>query len=169
MRAKIALRPLRLCGSIIFLLLLLVALPAAAQDAMADGIVTADEVNAVSQRLYCPVCPNERLDTCQTQACASWREDIRQQLISGMSEDQIVSEFVRRYGERAAGTPIDPTLRALSLYTPYIITIGLLGVGAITFLRWRRRATVPAKATASAIPTEQDAGYRSMLERDLDE
>jgi cytochrome c-type biogenesis protein CcmH/NrfF len=159
-------RTWRLGGLI--LLLFLFALPVFAQEAMDDGVVTADEVNAVSQRLYCPVCPNERLDACQTQACASWRDDIRRQLEEGLTEEQIVADFVARYGERAAGTPLDPTLRGLSLYTPYVAAALALVLGIITFLRWRRRPA-SAPAGSSTTTTAQDDSYRSILEQDLKE
>jgi cytochrome c-type biogenesis protein CcmH/NrfF len=159
-------RTWRLGGLILFLVLF--ALPVFAQEAMDDGEVTADEVNAVAQRLYCPVCPNERLDACQTQACASWREDIRRQLEEGQSEEQIVADFVARYGERAAGTPLDPTLRGLSLYTPYVIAVLALVLAVITFMRWRRRSTTAPAAPNSAAKAEDDP-YRSMLEQDLKE
>ena len=155
-------------GGLILILFLCFALPALAQEAMDDGVVTADEVNRVSQRLYCPVCPNERLDACQTQACASWRDDIRRQLEEGLSEEQIVADFVARYGERAAGTPLDPTLRALSLYTPYVVAALALVVGVVTFLRWRRRPSA-ATAGSSTATTAPDDPYRSILERDLKE
>jgi cytochrome c-type biogenesis protein CcmH/NrfF len=161
---------LRLCSSILFFLFLV--FPAFAQDALDDGVVTADEVNIVAQRLYCPVCPNERLDACQTAACASWREDIRRQLEAGQTEDEIVADFVRRYGERAAGTPLDPTLRALSIYTPYIFAVIALMLGVVTFLRWRGQRSIAKMRTeggGSLATDTPDEAYRQLLERDLNE
>lgn len=158
-----------LCGLIVFLLVF--TLPAFGQEALDDGVVTADEVNRVAQRLYCPVCPNERLDACQTAACASWRDDIRRQLEAGQTEEQIVADFVRRYGERAAGTPLDPTLRALSLYTPYIFAVIVLVIGVVTFLRWRGHrsaAQVAADGAVTAAGETPDDAYRQLLEQDLE-
>jgi cytochrome c-type biogenesis protein CcmH len=135
-------------------------------------VVTADEVNHIAQRLYCPVCPNERLDACQTSACASWREDIRRQLEAGQTEDEIVADFVRRYGERAAGTPLDPTLRAISIYTPYVLAGIALAIGVGTFLRWRgRRSVARMGADGSVLPPSDtpDDAYRQLLEKDLRE
>ena len=42
-----------------------------------------DEVNAIARQLYCPVCENTPLDVCPTQACAQWRDLIRQMLAEG--------------------------------------------------------------------------------------
>jgi cytochrome c-type biogenesis protein CcmH len=155
----------------LYLILLATGFPAFAQEALDDGVVTADEVNIVAQRLYCPVCPNERLDACQTAACASWRDDIRRQLEAGQTEDQIVADFVRRYGERAAGTPLDPTLRALSIYTPYIFAVIILVIGVVTFLRWRGHRSIAKLSTeggVSAPSATPDDAYRQLLERDLE-
>lgn len=156
-------------GLLLVLFFSVLALPAFAQDALDDGVVTADEVNMVARRLYCPVCPNERLDACQTQACADWRDDIRVQLEAGKTEDQIVADFVARYGERAAGVPIDPTLNALSVYTPYVIAVLALVVGVFTFLRRRKRPAQSALYNAAPGTNEPDQAYRSALERDVEE
>ncbi len=155
----------RLLFGIALLLMLIAALPALAQE----GGVTADEVNAIAKGLYCPVCPNETLDACQTQACVQWRAEIRDQLEEGQTPDQVVANFVERYGDRVVPIPQDPTLRTLSLITPYIIALVALIAGAATFLRWR--AASP-KAVADNTPPDtpaKDDPYRSMLERDLSE
>jgi len=59
----------------------------------AASLVTAQElppdqpsdnaVNAIAKQLYCPVCENVPLDVCPTQACAQWRELIREKLSQG--------------------------------------------------------------------------------------
>jgi cytochrome c-type biogenesis protein CcmH len=147
-----------LLGAIIF-----AALPIAAQEV--GQPITFDQVNAIARKLYCPVCPSETLDACQTQACAQWRDEIREQLAAGETEQQIIDSFVRRYGDRVLGAPQDPTLRLLSLITP-IVGAGLaLVIGAWTFLRWRGRPR-PESAAPSA-PSRASDDYRDQLERDL--
>lgn len=80
--------------------LLLLALPALAQEPVSD-----DEVNAVARDLYCPVCENTPLDVCPTQACQDWRDEIRMQLAEGKSEAEIQQYFVQRYGPRVLSEP----------------------------------------------------------------
>ena len=146
--------------------LLVAALPVAAQD-VAGGI-TFDQVNEVARHLYCPVCPNETLDVCQTQACVQWREEIHDQLAEGQTQEQIIDSFVRRYGDRVLGTPQDPALRALSLATPFLIAGAALVIGIFTFLRWRGRPTAIPTTPQSAGTASSDK-YREQLERDLGE
>jgi cytochrome c-type biogenesis protein CcmH len=149
------------------LALLLVA-PANAQDG-GKKKVTDDEVNAVASKLYCPVCEGVSLDTCGTQACAQWRDEIRVQLESGESPQQVIDNFVARYGDRVVGTPQDPTLRALSLVTPWVMSALALVIAAITFARWRINQSRSAETLpAAAAPTSDSADvYRARLERDL--
>lgn len=153
---------------------LLLAGSVSAQDGPVR-IVTDDDVNAVAYGLYCPVCPNERLDSCMTEACVSWREEIRAQLEAGRTPEEVVADFVARYGERAVGIPLDPTLRAFSVYTPYLFALAALVLAVMTLLRWRgsRRlaAGKPARSSAEGDlqAAAEDRDYRALLERDLRE
>jgi Uncharacterized protein involved in biosynthesis of c-type cytochromes len=140
------------------------ALPAAAQDV----IITDDEVNAVARDMYCPVCENIPLDVCPTAACADWREEIREMLAGGFSEQEVKDAFVLRYGERVVGTPQDPTLRALSLVTPWLMGAAALVAGAYVLLRWQsRRPAAPVVEAGAAASRATDDDYRARLEADL--
>lgn len=139
--------------------LLLVAAPVLAQE----NVVTDDEVNAIAQKLYCPVCENIPLDACGTAACDDWRNEIRLQLESGMTEEQIINDFVTRFGDRVVGTPQDPALRALSLVTPYLFIVAGAIVGLTFVLRRRSRSSTPA---APAVGT--NSPYYDQLQKDLE-
>ncbi|NWF68140.1 MAG: cytochrome c-type biogenesis protein CcmH [Chloroflexi bacterium] len=152
---------------IVRLLLLLAVIlsvqPAWAQQDPPPRPVTDDEVNAIANKLYCPVCENITLDVCPTTACMDWRMEIRLMLEQGMSEQQIIDDFVRRFGDRVVGTPQDPTLRALSLYTPWILSgLGLL-VALGLVIRWRMKRLDPAES----LPPQTSSRYRDQLEQDL--
>ena len=69
------------------------------------GEVTDDDVNAIAEQLYCPVCDNIPLDVCGTQACADWRDEIRRMLEQGHTEEEIKTYFADRYGRRVLATP----------------------------------------------------------------
>lgn len=152
------------CALIIAIILLssLFTLPAAAQA----QTVTDDQVNAVAQKLYCPVCENIPLDVCPTQACAEWRAEIRSQLASGATEQEVINDFVLRYGERVVGTPLDPMLRALSLLTPWLLGLVVLVIAVYVLARWR--GGQPQRA-AAGIETgaKDDSYYRARIEQDL--
>ena len=134
--------------------------------------VTDNEVNAIAAQLYCPVCENIPLDACPTVACRDWRNEVGIYLFQGMTEDEIKSDFVDRFGDRVVGTPQDPLLRAISLITPWVL-VGLMLFAAVrTYLRWRGQQTATdevAPITPSPEIPAQDSDYLSRLEQDLAE
>jgi len=83
-----------------------------------------DEVNAIAKELYCPVCENVPLDVCPTQACAQWRELIREKLTAGWTEEQIKQYFVDQYGDRVLAQPPARGLNLLVYILPPIFFIG---------------------------------------------
>ena len=89
---------------LVSLLLLTSQRVAFAQDDT-PGKPTDDEVNAIAKEMYCPVCENIPLDVCPTQACAEWRELIRDKLAAGWSEQQIKTYFVEQFGDRVLAEP----------------------------------------------------------------
>ncbi|GAB4521965.1 MAG: hypothetical protein OHK0046_33940 [Anaerolineae bacterium] len=131
-----------------------------------EGVVTDDEVNSIAKQLYCPVCENIPLDTCETAACMDWRYEIRLQLEDGLTEEHIIDDFVRRFGDRVVGTPQDPTLRALSLVTPVLFAV--IGMGAVAMIAWRWRKRPSAHIldqAAGQVALKHD--WYAQLERDV--
>ena len=135
-----------------------------------DNTVTDDDVNEIAGKLYCPVCENIPLDACGTAACADWRYEIRLQLEDGMAEQDVIDDFVRRFGDRVVGTPQDPTLRTLSLVTPYVAVIFATLLTIIALIRLQARHPEEIEEIegddASDEPTRKNP-YRDLLEQDL--
>jgi len=132
-----------------------------------DNTITNDDVNDIARKLYCPVCENIPLDTCGTAACDDWRNEIRLYLESGMTEQEIIDDFVMRFGDRVVGTPQDPVLRAMSLITPWVLTGLALMLALYTIIRWQQNNRVVKNTTpqTSSSPAQDD--YRARLEQDL--
>ncbi len=145
----------------LFLLLLTQAglLTAAAQG----GGPTDDEVNAVAQQLYCPVCENVPLDVCPTQACEQWRATIREKLASGWDEQQIKDYFVEQYGARVLATPPAEGLNWLVYVLPPLALV----FGAYLVFRavrtWQAEPEPGAKVGAGST----DDPYLARLEEEL--
>lgn len=138
----------------------------------AQRTITTDEVNTLSKGLYCPVCESEPLDTCGTQACKEWREEIRAQLSSGLSQEEIYTDFVDRYGMRVLAQPPAEGLNLiLWLGIPAVLLIG--GYFFSTYMR-RISRPVASQTTISvitpqaptSIPADAD-DYLSRIEAEL--
>jgi cytochrome c-type biogenesis protein CcmH len=110
----------------IALLVILVTALSASSAAAQQPTPSDDEVNAIAKQMFCPVCENTPLDVCPTQACAQWRELIREKLAAGWSEKQIKDYFVEQYGARVLGAPPARGLNWLVyLIPPIAILVGI--------------------------------------------
>lgn len=143
---------------------LMLAVPALAQTNTTDGAITDDQVNAVAEDMYCPVCENIPLDACGTAACDDWREEIRLFMQQGMSEQEIRMNFVERFGDRVLGTPTNPTLRTLSLVTPWLLVALAAGWVLMNIGKWTRQDAPDVDVSVSE---DNRTPYHEMLEKDL--
>lgn len=128
--------------------------------------ITDDQVNAVAHELYCPVCENIPLDVCPTQACAQWRDLIRQQLSQGMTKQQIRDYFAKQYGDRVLDTPPMQGLNLLVYILPGVMLLG----GAflvVRVLRSGRNPAAPAAGQPLPVPPAADEPYVQQMEEEL--
>jgi cytochrome c-type biogenesis protein CcmH len=114
--------------------------------------VTDDDVNRVARELYCPICENTPLDVCETQACEDWRQEIREKLEAGQSEEEIIDYFAGIYGERARATPTNPIIWTIPIIGA-IIGVGYFG---ILLRRWLARG---AAAEGVQAPSTEASSY----------
>lgn len=145
-----------------FIFTLLLATPAIAQES--TPVIPDDEVNAIAKDMYCPVCENVPLDVCPTQACAQWRELIRQRLAEGWTEQQIKDYFVQQYGDRVLAEPPRTGLNWLVYVIPPIIVLAGAFIVFRVLQTWK--ANAPQLASADAPPTIDD-DYVRRLEEEL--
>ena len=136
----------------VLLLLMAAAWGAVGQVSAQSEPPTDDDVNAVAKELYCPVCENIPLDVCGTQACAQWRDLIREKLAEGWTREQIQDYFALHYGDRVLA---EPPRRGLN-WLVYALPLATLLVGGVivaqTLRRTRRKPAAPAAAAADVDP-----------------
>lgn len=150
------------CFSLLaFFFALLFATPTLAQDTPPP--ISDDEVNAIAKDMFCPVCENVPLDVCPTQACAQWRELIRQRLSEGWSEQQIKDYFVQQYGDRVLAEPPRSGLNWLIYIIPPLFVL----LGAILVVRVLRTWKTETHLAQSTPPPTLDDDYVRRLEEEL--
>ena len=154
--------------SITFLLLVTFLLTTVA---FAQGDVprepTDDEVNEIAKQMYCPVCENIPLDVCPTQACAEWRELIRDKLREGWSEDQIKTYFVEQFGDRVLAEPPRQGLNWLIYIIPPIAFLAGAFILYRAFMVWRQSTEPLAPQTQTTESQHEDDKYVQRLEDEL--
>lgn len=139
----------------------------------AQTAVTDNDVNEIAKGLYCPVCESTPLDVCPTQACADWRELIREQLASGMSKADIEAYFATQYGDGVLAEPPRSGINLLLWFSPILALL----VGGVIFYRAMRQYTNTPIAQSPNLqspipnqPTKQSLqSYRTRIEAELSE
>ena len=138
------------------------ALPAAAPD------ITPEQIKVVAADLVClcGTCNRESLATCVCTAFAiPEREAIGRSLIEGQSREQIIAQYVDRFGTMVLASP-PGGYSVVGFLTPVaILLVGVLVVGTV-LVSWRRSPKPAAPETGPR--AEGNQRYADQLKRDLD-
>jgi cytochrome c-type biogenesis protein CcmH len=147
-------------------LMLVFSSGAMAQDATPRA-PTDDEVNAIAKQMYCPVCENTPLDVCPTQACAEWRELIRDKLAEGWTEEQIEVYFVEQFGARVLATPPASGLNWMIYVIPPVAFLAGAIILYRAFLAWRKPASALSEEQGEPEAAPARDEYIDRLEDEL--
>jgi len=158
---------MRLLKRVTFLLaVVLFLIPLTNAGAQDNSPITDDEVNALAEELYCPVCENVPLDVCPTKACAQWRDLIREKMELGWNEKQIKEFFAEQYGAQVLAVPPREGFNWLIYVLPPLVVI----IGVVVVVRTVRKsgksADVKTGVGQSATPATQDE-ILDEIEKDL--
>jgi cytochrome c-type biogenesis protein CcmH len=111
-----------------------------AKDLAEDPVLEQRMVN-LAQNLRCLVCQNESLASSRADLAKDLRQEVREQMKKGMTDQQIIDYLVSRYGDFVLFDPPVKSYTLLLWYGPFALL--LLGfVGLVLQLR-RRKKTVP--------------------------
>lgn len=161
------LRKLYLPLLIVILIALITVSSALAQDEQPDG-PSDDAVNAIAKDMYCPVCENTPLDVCPTQACAEWRELIRDKLAEGWTEEQIEDYFVQQFGDRVLAQPPARGLNWLVYIIPPIVFLAGVYILYRVIQSYREPLRKSVDEASSQLPADSpDDEYIHRLEEEL--
>lgn len=111
----------------------------------------------ISQDLRCPVCQGENIDDSNATISRDLRLLVRERLLAGDSNDQVIDFIVDRYGEFVLFQPRATGANWL-LWLAGPAMLGLGGLMAALFLRSRRSAPPP-----EALTPEEEARLREIL------
>ena len=123
----------------IILCLLAAPLWAVQPDEVLDDPVLEERARALSEDLRCLVCRNESLDESNAPLARDLRLLVRERLVAGDSDAEVMAFVVSRYGEYVLLTPkVTGTNLILWLAGPAMLLVGL-GLG-FAYLRKRSRS-----------------------------
>ncbi|MEX0349676.1 MAG: cytochrome c-type biogenesis protein CcmH [Paracoccaceae bacterium] len=136
------------------LLLVLMALPAGAvqPDEVLDDPVLEERARDLSKGLRCLVCRNESIDESNADLARDLRILVRERLVAGDSDDEVIAFVVDRYGEYVLLRPTaDGANMLLWAAGPFMLLLAVL----TGFLYLRRRSTAAAPEEAALTEDEQ--------------
>ena len=137
------------------LLTLWLAIPALAvmpDEVLADAGLEA-RARAISATLRCLVCQNESIDDSNADLAREIRLIVRERLVAGDTDEQVVQYLVDRYGEFVLLKPVfAPHTLVLWAAAPLVLVIG--GIAIVIAARRKRSMAIPAEGLT---PEEQQA------------
>ena len=114
----------------------------------------------LSQEIRCVVCQNEAIDSSNADLAKEMRLLVRERLVAGDSDQQVLDYLVARYGDFVLlRPPVKPGTYVLWFGPAAITILGILGV--FVFLRRQRR---PAAAAVQPLSAEEEARLAKLLD-----
>ena len=152
---------IRLLRLLVLALVMAFPLHAVQPDEVLPDPALESRARAISQDLRCPVCQGETIDESNAPISRDLRLAVRERLLAGDSDTEVVDYIVRHFGEfvlfrpRASGSNL-----ILWLAGPLLLLVAL--AGALVYLRGRARASESAPV---ALTSEEQARLRDILDR----
>ncbi|MGB3314211.1 MAG: cytochrome c-type biogenesis protein [Albidovulum sp.] len=147
----------------LFLVLCLLAAPAHAvqpDEILADPVLEA-RARELSKGLRCLVCRNENIDESNADLARDLRVLVRERLVAGDSDEEVIAYLVDRYGEYVLLQPTASGENLILWIAGPAMLLTALGTAAL-YLRRRRAAPDTAPAPLSA---EEEARLKEILNK----
>jgi len=146
---------------LVVIFLVTIAAPAWAvqPDEVLSDPVLEQRARELSAELRCMVCQNQSIDDSDASLARDLRVLVRERLVAGDSNDEVLDYLVSRYGEFVLLKP-RLSVRNLVLWaTPF----ALLAMAAIAFVGWQRNRA--RTAGPMALSKEEEARIAALLDR----
>ena len=147
-------------SKLLFLILLLLLPLAHAEQAVIakDDPVLEKRVMDLSAHLRCLVCQNQTIADSNAELAVDLKNQVREKLRQGQSEQEILDYMVKRYGEFVLFSPLVKSTTWLLWFGPLLLLIVGLGV-LFVVLRQRRKMM----QRAPALSADEHARAASLL------
>jgi cytochrome c-type biogenesis protein CcmH len=123
---------------------------------------------AIEAKIIAPCCWTQPVSQHYSEAASQIRQQVREMLSAGKSEEQILDFYVSRYGERILASPRARGFNALVYVLPWASLAAGMAVVGLVLRKWLVRRAYPGSA---AIPTASapSADYEARVEKELRE
>ena len=147
------------------LMLSLMAMPAFAvlpSEILKDPALE-ERARDISKGLRCLACQNQSIDDSDATLARDLRVLVRERLVSGDSNEQVMDYVVSRYGDFVLLNPPFKTSTLVLWIGPFVFfLIGLITLGVM----FRKRTQVVTEAGAPALSTDEEKRVNALLKDD---
>ena len=107
--------------------------------ATSDGGPQSDQERAadLASNIACPQCNGQPVSESNAPIAEVIRTEIKQQVDAGLTDDEIISVYVARYGDWVDLTPSSSGLTGVVWIAPFLVIGAAVGALALAFSRWR--------------------------------
>ena len=121
---------------------------------------------AVEERLIAPCCWRAPLSQHYSGTAERMKEDLRQMLAEGKSQEEILGYYTTMYGERILSSPPNVGFNRMAyLFTPLMFLAGA-GIIFITLRRWRSGRLSRGEAVVATGPAD-DPRHRARIDAEM--
>jgi cytochrome c-type biogenesis protein CcmH len=114
---------------------------------LAEDPVLEKRMIGLAENLRCLVCQNESLASSRSDLAKDLRQEVREQMQKGMTDQQIIDYLVSRYGDFVLFDPPVKSYTLLLWYGPFALL--LIGLAGLVF-QLRKRKNAPPENQLSA-------------------
>lgn len=134
-------------------------------DEILDDPVLEARARSLSQEIRCVVCQNESIDSSNADIARDLRIIVRERLVEGDSDQEVLDYLVARYGDFVLlRPPVRPGTYLLWFGPAVILLLGALGVAVYL----RRSKGAKAVATAAPLSADEQARLKQLLDDKAD-
>ena len=141
--------------AVVLFLVLPATLFAVEPDEILQDPVLEQRAREISKELRCVVCQNQDIDSSNAGVARDLRILVRERLIAGDSDVEVVDYVNARYGDYVLMRPPFNVSTAALWLTPFILALASLLIGWVVLSASRRRKTVTGLSAAEEAEVAQ--------------
>ena len=148
----------KLAASLILLFSLAMPALAVQPSEVLDDPVLEQRARKLSAGLRCMVCQNQSIDDSDAELARDLRVLVRERLVAGDTDEQVINYLTARYGEFVLLRPQFNSRNLILWGTPVLV---LLIGGAFAFTAYRKRS---GKRSVEQLSPEEEAALQKVLD-----
>ena len=119
---------------------------------LAEDPVLEKRMVILAEKLRCLVCQNESLASSRSDLAKDLRQEVRDQMQKGMTDQEIIDFLVSKYGDFVLFDPPMKSYTLLLWYGPFALL--LIALAGLVFQMRKRKTEIP-DASLSAVDTQR--------------